>query len=200
VQALFWLDDLVRAHLLLFTALAAGMVLLGSWGLLRGYDRRWDQRVTRLVDERLEAFLGNDARQQHMGRQTRRQLQEITNEAQNRLLEYEQRFTEELSGSLRDVVTTARTTGIPIHIHVGTMREADLIRDALGGSVPIQVSRRTTRSTTQEPELAAQRTGDAPSHWDRLLADEEIPCQTNTTETEIPTPPLPVKKVRKKKT
>ena len=199
VKALFWLDDRVRQHPWVWLVLLGLVITLAAWKSLQ--DR--DARIKRLVQEEVHRILNSRAFPRGLvGEGFLDQWNDELRESQARMEErfraFEAEFTAEMRNALRDMMVSARTEGIPLHIQVGSTREADLLREALGGNVQVQVSRRGARPQVP-PTNPRTPTPSAPSQWDRLLADEEseAPCPTNMTEPEIPTQPPP-KKTRKK--
>lgn len=188
MKALLWLEEHARSQpRWVILSLAVTFVVGLAWLYLRARDR-----YIRLTVERTIGAIMQD-RQVVRGLidpQFAENWQEELTQSQTRMEErfrgFETEFTTEMHTALREMVTSARSSGVPLHVQVGSIREADLLREALGGNVEVRVSRRGARP--QEAESPSTPAPSAPTTWDRLLADDEpeAPCPTTTTPNEPP--------------
>lgn len=154
VKALLWLDELVHQHPWFSLVVLAFVVLVVAHRYLRARDERIQRMVRNEVREVLSdrAFVRSLIGENFVN-SWNDELSQTHAQMEERFRAFEATFTEEMRGALRDMVVSARSQGIPLQIQVSTTREADLLREALGGSVPVNVSprRRTQASPAAEP-------------------------------------------------
>jgi len=191
VKALFWLEALVVAH----PNISFAVFVFVTWGLGWKYLSARDAYIRETIRQALQ---DEDFRTQW--EDALAELRDVEaahhDERHERLRAFETEFTDNLRAALRDIVVSVRETGIPLQVTVTNRQSADVLREALGGSVQVRVSRRIL--PLEIPVVAPAQPSTVPTQWDRLLADDiEAPCPTTPT-SEILSPRPPLKRPRKK--